>query len=90
MTFQGVKKVIREIHSEPNGGTLSWGRCAATGAFITMAIAILHMTFHTGSMPSLSGAAEFVTAPYLANRVATAVQAFSGNPVTPPTDPTKV
>jgi len=82
--------MVREIHSEPNGGTLSWGRCAATGAFITMAIAVLHTAFHTGAMPPLSGAAEFVTAPYLANRVATAVQAFSSNPVAPSIDPPKV
>jgi len=90
MTLQGLKKMVREIHSEPNGGTLSWGRCAATGAFLTMAIAILHTAFHNGSMPPLSGAAEFVTAPYLANRVATAVQSFSNNPVTPSIDSTKV
>jgi len=84
MTLAGIKKIVREIHSEPGpNGTLSWGRCAATGAFLVMAVSILHTAFHNGSMPPLSGAAEFITAPYLANRVATAVQAFSSNPVTP-------
>lgn len=83
MTLQGLKKVVREIHSEPNGGTLSWGRCAATGAFLTVAVSVLHVVFKTHGLPALDGAAAFVIAPYTANKVATAVQSFSQNPVTP-------
>jgi hypothetical protein len=84
MAFAGIRKVIREIHSEPGpNGTLSWGRCAATGSFIVAACAILHVVFHTHTLPSMTDAGAFVIAPYAAGRVATAVQSFSSNPVTP-------
>lgn len=90
MSLAGVRKVVREIHSEPGpNGTLSWGRCAATGAFIVAAIAILHVVFHTHTLPSMTDAGAFTIAPYAAGRVATAVQSFSSNPVTPnPNQPT--
>jgi hypothetical protein len=78
-----LKKVIREIHSEPGGGTLSWGRCAATGSLIVVIGCILHVVIHTHTIPDLGSAALFVVSPYTANRVATAVQSFSSSPVTP-------
>ncbi len=81
MSLVGLRKVVREIHSEPSNGTLSWGRCAATGAFIVASTAILHVVFHTHTLPSMMDAGAFVIAPYTANKVATAVQAFSQNPV---------
>jgi hypothetical protein len=76
-----LKKMIREIHSEPNG-SLSWGRCASTGAFLTSAVAVLVSVIH-GRSPDWVGAGSFAIAPYTAGRIATAVQSFSGNPVTP-------
>jgi hypothetical protein len=83
MTLDSFKKIIREIHSEPNGGTLSWGRCAATGSLIVVIGCILHVVCHTHALPPLGDAALFACSPYTANRVATAVQSFSTNPVTP-------
>lgn len=83
MTFAGIRKVVREIHSEPGpNGTLSWGRCASTGAFITSAVAVLISVIH-GKSPDWVGAGSFAIAPYTAGRIATAVQSFSSNPVTP-------
>jgi hypothetical protein len=90
MTLQGFKKMVREIHSEPNGGTLSWGRCASTGTLIAILIYVGHIVFHSHALPDLAGASAFAISPYAANRVATAVQSFSSNPVTPSIDPTKV
>jgi len=81
MTLAGIRKVIREIHSEPNSGTLSWGRCAATGALVVASTAILYVVFHTHVLPSMTDAGAFVIAPYTANKVATAIQSFSNNPV---------
>src|SRR5271157_663296 len=83
MAFAGVRKVIREIHSEPGNGTLSWARCAATGAFIVASVAILHVVFHAHSVAGISwtDAGGFIAAPYAMNKVGTAVQSFSQNPV---------
>ena len=81
--FSGLRKLVREIHSEPSNGTLSWGRCAATGALIVASVAILHSVFHAHSVAGVSwtDAGGFIAAPYAANKVGTAVQAFSSNPV---------
>lgn len=89
MSFAGVRKIIREIHSEPGpNGTLSWGRCASTGAFLTAAAAVLLSVIH-GTSPDWVGAGSFAIAPYTAGKIATAVQSFSSNPVTPnPNQPT--
>jgi hypothetical protein len=88
MTFQGLKKLVREIHSEPGpNGTLSWGRCASTGMLVAVLIFIGHIVFHSHVLPDLAGASAFAVSPYAANRVATAVQSFSSNPVTPNPNP---
>lgn len=84
MTLAGIKKVVREIHSEPGpNGTLSWGRCASTGTLIAVLVFIGTIVFRTHALPDLAGASAFAISPYAANRVATAVQSFSANPVTP-------
>jgi hypothetical protein len=78
-----LKKVIREIHSEPGNGTLSWGRIAATASLVAAITWVTRLVFQTHALPSLEGISGFVVAPYMANKVSTAVQSFSGNPVTP-------
>jgi hypothetical protein len=84
MTLAGIRKVIREIHSEPGpNGTLSWGRIAATASLVAAIVWVSHLVFRSGTLPSLDGISGFVVAPYAANRVATAVQSFSQNPVAP-------
>lgn len=90
MTLAGIRKVIREIHSEPGpNGTLSWGRIAATASLLAAISWVTSIVFKTHALPDLAGAAGFVVAPYTANRIATAVQSFSSNPVTPnPNQPT--
>ena len=81
--FAGVKKVVREIHSEPGpNGTLSWGRIAASGSLVAAIVWVTSIVIHTHALPALDGISGFVIAPYAANRVATAVQSFSANPVT--------
>jgi hypothetical protein len=84
MTFAGIRKVVREIHSEPGqNGTLSWGRIAASASLIAAITWVTHLVIHTGTLPALDGISGFVVAPYAANRIATAVQSFSSNPVIP-------
>jgi hypothetical protein len=82
--FDKLKKVIREIHSEPGpNGTLSWGRIAATASLAAAIVWVSRLVFQTHALPSLEGISGFVVAPYMANKVSTAVQSFSQNPVTP-------
>ena len=82
MNLAGVRKVVREIHSEPGpGGTLSWGRIAASASLIASIAWVTKVLIHTGTLPPLDGISGFVVAPYAANRVATAVQSFSSSPV---------
>ena len=84
MTLAGIKKVVREIHSEPGpNGTLSWGRCASTGTLIATLVFIGAVVFRTHALPDLAGASGFAVAPFAASRIATAVQSFSANPVSP-------
>jgi hypothetical protein len=84
MTLAGIRKVIREIHSEPGpAGTLSWGRIGASASLLAAIVWVSSIVIHTHSLPALDGISGFVVAPYAANRIATAVQSFSSNPVTP-------
>lgn len=85
MTFAGVKKVFREVMSEP-GGALSWGRVASSFSLVAAIAWVTHVMFKTGGIPSLDGITTFVVSPYAANKIGTAAQAFSQNPVavTPP------
>jgi hypothetical protein len=75
-----TKKIIREILSEPTG-TLSWGRIASTTALVAAIAWVTRLVLTTHAMPDLTGISTFVVAPYGANKVATAVQSFSNNPV---------
>jgi hypothetical protein len=84
MNLAGLKKLVREVHSEPGpSGTLSWGRCASTGTLVAVLIFVGHIVFRTHTLPDLAGASGFAVAPFAANKIATAVQSFSANPVTP-------
>jgi hypothetical protein len=82
MSLKGFQKIIREILSEPAGGTLSWGRCAATFALLSGVTWVTKIVLHTHALPDLTGVAAFSTAPYVANKVSAAAQSFSNNPVT--------
>ena len=84
MSLQGLKKIVREIHSEPGpNGTLSWGRIGASASLLAAIAWVTSIVIHSHTLPALDGISGFVVAPYAANRIATAVQSFSGNPVTP-------
>lgn len=78
------KETIREIMSEPGpNGTLSWGRIASSIALMAVIVwgcwlVRLHQTVPFKEM------GEFVISPYGANKLSTAIQAFSKNPVTDP------
>lgn len=79
-----IFKTLREIMSEPGAsGTLSWGRVASSFAFAASLGWVTHLLLH-GINPHdipFKDLAEFSIAPYGANKVATAVQSFSSNPV---------
>jgi hypothetical protein len=79
--FAKAAKIIREVLSEPNGGTLSWGRIASTVCLVAAIVWVSRVAFHNWSIPSLDGIATFVLGPYAANKVSTAAQSFSNNPV---------
>lgn len=85
MTIAGVKKVLREIMSEPGpAGTLSWGRIGSSVALISAIVMLAHFHHITGSFPAaeqIRSLTEFVSAPYVGNKAASAIQAFSQNPV---------
>lgn len=88
-----IGRTVREALSEPGPtpgthGTLSWGRVAATICLIASIVWVTRVAFHTWSIPALDGITGFVLAPYAANKVATAAQSFSSNPVNPPAPPT--
>lgn len=94
MNLAKVKKIIREILSEPGpNGTLSWGRCAATVSLLAGIVWVSKIVLTTHGLPDLSGVSLWATAPYAATKAGAAVQSFSGNPVTPVTpaaDPSAV
>lgn len=75
-----IKKIAKEVFSEPTG-TLSWGRIASTVSLLAAIAWVTKLVLLTHTLPDLSGITGFVSGPYLANKVSTAVQAFSGNPV---------
>ena len=74
-----TKKLIRELFSEPTG-TLSWGRVASAVSLLAAIAWVTKVLLVSHVIPELSGITTFVLAPYGANKVATAVQAFSSNP----------
>lgn len=77
-----VAKVVREVLSEPGtNGTLSWGRVASSVFGIAALVWVSRIWYLTGGLPSLDGVTTFVLGPYASNKVATAAQAYSQNPV---------
>jgi hypothetical protein len=88
MNLSKIKLTIREFYSEPNGGGLSWGRLASTFtvlAAIGWITRILYLTH--GLPPDMTGIAAFAVSPYAANKVTTAAQSFSPNPISGPPAP---
>lgn len=80
--FSKVTKVVREIHSEPGtNGTLSWGRVASSLFGIAALAWVSRILYLTHGLPAMDGITGFVLGPYGANKVATAAQAYSQNPV---------
>jgi hypothetical protein len=86
LSIDGVKKVVREIYSEPNGGGLSWGRVTATFTVMAAIGWVTRVLLTTHALPvDMTGLSAFAISPYAANKVATAAQSFSSNPIaTPP------
>lgn len=84
-SIAGVKKIVREIYSEPNGGGLSWGRVTATFTVMAAIGWITRVLLMTHALPAdMTGISAFAISPYAANKVATAAQSFSPNPVSGP------
>ncbi len=80
--FSKVTKVVRETLSEPGtNGTLSWGRVASSVFGIAALVWVSRILYLTHSLPSLDGVTTFVLGPYASNKIATAAQAYSQNPV---------
>lgn len=81
--FAGVKKIARELFSEPGpNGTLSWGRVASAVALVASVTWVSRILIHTGALPSLASITGFVTAPYASGKVGSAVQSFTDHPTT--------
>jgi hypothetical protein len=73
-----MKIAIRELFSEPGAnGTLSWGRVASAVALLGALVWVSKIVFQTHTLPAFDGITAFVLAPYGANKVATAAQAFA-------------
>lgn len=70
---------IESTLSEPGTTSLSWGRCASVVSLIAVILWGSIVVYHTHAMPTLIEGTGFVTAPYVANKTATAIQAFSKN-----------
>ncbi len=83
MNLVGFKKTVREIMSEPGpNGTLSWGRIASSVLVIAVIVWVSRFLFLNHAFPSgIRELTEFMIAPYGANKVSTALQSFSQNPV---------
>jgi hypothetical protein len=91
LTATGIKKIFREIYSEPNGGGLSWGRVAATFTVLASIVWLSRVLYLTHSLPgNMTDIAAFMVSPYVANKVTTAAQAFSPNPISAPLAPAVV
>jgi hypothetical protein len=74
---------LKEGFEEPTGG-LSWGRIASSAAMVAVIAWIAHFLYINRTFPSsdtIKSLTEFMLAPYGSNKLITAVQAFSRNPV---------
>jgi hypothetical protein len=77
-----VTKVVRETLSEPGtNGTLSWGRVASSVFGLATLVWVSRILYMTHGLPAMDGITTFVLGPYGANKIATAAQAYSQNPV---------
>lgn len=72
--FKKIAAIFREIHSEPSGGTLSWGRSASSVCLVAAIVWVSRVWFLTHAIPALDGVIGFVLAPYGANKIATSAQ----------------
>jgi hypothetical protein len=90
MTKAGVYKICREMFGDSKG-VISLGH-VMTGVFGLVAIVwVSKIWLWTHALPPLDGITGFIVAPYGANKIANAAQAFSQNPVAstaPPVVPT--
>ena len=90
MTKVGIYKICREMFGDSKG-VISLGH-VMTGVFGLVAIVwVTRILLLTHALPPLDGITGFVVAPYGANKIATAAQGFSQNPVAstaPPVVPT--
>ena len=90
MTKVGIYKICREMFGDSKG-VISLGH-VMTGVFGLAALVwISRILLLTHALPPLDGITGFVVAPYGANKIATAAQGFSQNPVAstaPPVVPT--
>lgn len=90
MTKAGFYKICREIFGDAKG-VISWGHVASSVALFAAIVWISRVLYLTHALPALDGVTGFVVAPYSANKIASAAQAFSQNPVAtsaPPVVPT--
>lgn len=74
---------LKEGFEEPTGG-LSWGRLASSAAMVAVIAWVAHFLYINRTFPSadtIKSLTEFMLAPYGSNKLITAVQAFSRNPV---------
>ena len=82
MNLSGFKKICREIFGDSRG-VISWGHVASTVALFAAIGWVSYILFKDPGhhLPALDGITGFVVAPYSANKLASAAQSFSQNPI---------
>jgi hypothetical protein len=82
MNAAGVKKISREMFGDSKG-VISLGHVMTAVFGIAAIVWVSRILILTHGLPALDGITAFVIGPYSANKIATAAQSFSQNPVTP-------
>ena len=80
MNYAGVKKVSREMFVDSKG-VISLGHVLTALFGVAAIVWISHILLRTHALPPLDGITTFVLAPYGTNKIMSAAQAFSPNPV---------
>lgn len=83
MIGQWIGAHIKETLSEPNGGTLSWGRVASTFNALVAAVCIVYYMCVHKQMPDFGGITTYILGPYGMAKGSAVITAFKKDSPTP-------